>query len=70
MGGNQCSITGEESSDSAMVSGLCDSDGDSIYGEFDRAYHISEFCTHHKLELKIIEQEFDFDTIWNSGELK
>lgn len=67
--GNKTSVTVEEGSDTAQVCGMLNKDGEKVYFESE-AYHIYNFCDENNIELKIIEQKFDFDTLWNDTNIK
>jgi hypothetical protein len=62
--GNKTSVTVEEGSCSAQVCGMLNKDGEKVYFESE-AYHISSFCDENNIELKVVDQKFDFDTLWN-----
>lgn len=62
--GNKTSVTVEEDSDNAQVCGMLNKAGEKVYFESE-AYHISSFCDENNIELKVINQTFDFDTLWN-----
>ena len=67
--GNKTSVTVEEGSCSAQVCGMLNKDGEKVYFESE-AYHISSFCDENNIELKVVDQKFDFDTLWNGTIIK
>jgi hypothetical protein len=67
--GNKASVTVEEGCDGAQICGLKNKDGRVVYFESE-AYHISTFCGENNIELKVIDQMYDFDTLWNGTNIK
>lgn len=64
--GNKTSVTVEEGADYAQVCGMKNKEGKSLYFESE-AYNIISFCDENGIELKVIDREEDFDTLWNES---
>ena len=62
--GNKASVTVEEGRKPAQICGMKDKEGKDLHFESD-AYRISRFCNDNNIELKVIDRNDDFDTLWN-----
>ena len=62
--GNKTSTTCEDSSDTVQICGMKDKEGKDTYFESE-AYHAYSFCEENGIQMKIIDREEDFDTLWN-----
>lgn len=61
--GKKTSAVVQDSSEVIQVSGLSDADWNPVHFESE-AYHVSTFCDEHKITLKTIEREENFDDLW------
>lgn len=62
--GDRCFAVCEEVSDTIQMWGTTANYEHETF-ESD-AYHLSSWCDEHGFELKVFEQEEDFDTLWDS----
>lgn len=63
--GNKTSCTAETSSDTVQVCGMKNKHGSVAYFESD-AYHLPTWCQDNHIDLKVVDQFYDFDGLWSA----